>query len=129
MMKEAATILLVSGFLIWIATSCGRPGREVTLSDRDFVSLVIEVMRLNARYAGQPDSLAFHRTALFQTRGVTRKALEGFIDARQANPETWAPVLAVLKERLGEETPKALEKDALGKDREAKVDSLKGGVR
>ena len=126
---KAAAILLISGFTIWVAASCGRPGREITLSDRDFAGLVIEVMRLNARYAGQPDSLASHKAALFRARGVTREDLEGFIDARHTDPEAWAPVLAYLKEKLGEEAPKALGKDAVGKGREAKADSLKGGVR
>ena len=82
--------------LAWAAIACNEPPSSDGLSDHQFSDLVWEVVQLQKRYAGNPDSLAAEREKLYKRFGVTRDILEFAIEGR----EGWEEILKDLEEKL-----------------------------
>ncbi len=93
----------LSSLLLWSISGCSRPPvADPGLSEQQFVRLAVEVIRLHRRYADQPDSLMYQRTALFQRHDITPEQLERFIAKREQDLESWEPVLEYMKEKFEE---------------------------
>ena len=79
------------------------------VTDAQFVDLCVTVYGLYGAYGHQPDSLKIYRQAVFDRYGVTPAMVQKFIDQHQSDPDSWAPIMSALQQRLGETTKVKLE--------------------
>lgn len=78
------------------------------LSDAKFIDLFSDVMDLHRRYPFDPDSLYSERKMLFKRHGVTSGNVAQFLKDRQNHPESWAPIIAQLQKKYGNDIPSQL---------------------
>ena len=94
-------VLLVFALLLGGIARCEGPGDpQPGLSDRQFARLAVDVIRLHRQYAGQPDSLAAGRAALYRRNGLTPDDIERFITHRQGDPDAWGGILHAVEREL-----------------------------
>jgi len=86
-----------AAFLAWLTGGCGpAPEADANLTDRQFAEILMEATRLRRRWGSAPDSVAARTDSLLRARGVSRKALEAFLQVREEHPERWVPVLEAM---------------------------------
>ena len=93
-----ALILLISVFFLrdtyWLPT----------LSEKEFIALYVEVARLQARLADQPEEADAQTQGFLKQAGVTKEQIERFMAKVNRTPERWVIIW--------EKITKELEKDS-----------------
>ncbi len=84
-----------------VVNACDRaPELDVEIADEVFADLLVEVLVLQERHVGQPDSLSHYRAALLDSAGITDQQIRGYIESLQSRQEAWLPLLDRVEARL-----------------------------
>ncbi len=93
-----AFILLVSVFLLrdsyW----------QTALSEREFIALYVEVVRLQSRLADKPKEARTQTNEFLQRAGVTEEQVNRFMEQLNKNPEKWAKIWEKISKELEKDT-------------------------
>lgn len=94
-----AFILLVSVFFLrdsyW----------QTTLSEREFIALYVEVVRLESRLTDKPKEAKTQTREFLKRAGVTEKEMNRFIEQVNKKPERWAKIWEKVNKELEKASP------------------------
>ncbi len=76
---------------------------QTTLTEREFVALYVEVVRLQSRLADKPEEARAQTREFLRRAGVGEEEMERFIALQNRKPERWA--------KIWEKIVKEIEKD------------------
>jgi len=78
---------------------------QTTLSEREFVKLYAEVVKLQARLADQPMKAQSETKKMLDSAGVTEEQMNRFIERVSEKPEKWAEIWEKINWELAKASP------------------------
>ena len=91
--EPLATPLIILTALLLVNACATDQQAPDELSDDRFAALLAQVIVLQDRYVGEPDSLDLHRSALFDSAGVTEQQIRDYIEGLAERPAAWLTIL------------------------------------
>lgn len=77
---------------------------RTTLSEREFVALYVEVVRLQSRLADKPEEAKKQTREFLKRAGVTEEQVNRFMEQANKKPERWAKIWEEINKELGKDT-------------------------
>ncbi|MGH8004118.1 MAG: hypothetical protein ACRECJ_05290 [Limisphaerales bacterium] len=94
-----AFILLVSVFFLrdsyW----------QTALSEREFINLYVEAVKLQTRLADQPEKARAETRKVLKRTGVTKEQVNQFIEQVNKKPDRWAKIWEKINKELEKASP------------------------
>jgi len=78
---------------------------QTTLSEKEFVKLYVEVVKLQTRLADQPVKARMETTKLLDRSGVTEEQVNRFVEQVNKKPEKWAEIWEKINKELEKASP------------------------
>jgi hypothetical protein len=80
---------------------------QTTLTEREFVALYVEVVRLQSRLADKPEEARAQTKEFLHRAGVGEEEIERFITFQNKKPERWAKIWEKIVKELEKTGPAA----------------------
>lgn len=77
---------------------------QTTLSEKEFVKLYVEVVKLQTQLADQPVKTRTETKKLLDRAGVTEEEMNRFIEQVNKKPERWAKIWEKINKELEQDT-------------------------
>ncbi len=77
---------------------------QTTLSEREFVALYVEVVRLESRLSDKPKEARAQTREFLNRAGVTEKEMNRFIGQVNKKPERWAKIWEKINKELEQDS-------------------------
>lgn len=78
---------------------------QTTLTEREFMALYVEVVRLQSRLADKPEEARAQTKEFLRRAGVTEEEIERFIALQNRTPERWAKIWEKIVKELEKARP------------------------